>query len=97
MPMSYQESAALMTDPAFRGRVKVAALNFANSISIESPDVPAHNARQRWANVCVQNPEQTAAQLTPPTVIDPAVQQAGAQISDQALQLAVETTVNKIL
>lgn len=95
--MTFTESAALMTDPIFKGRIKVAALNFANSINIEPSSVPAHNARLRWASICFQQPDQTAGQLQPPTVIDPAVQTGGANISDTALQAAVETVVNKIL
>jgi hypothetical protein len=95
--MTYDESAALMTDASFRGRVKVACLDFANSIMIEDPTTPAHNARQRWATQCFQIPDQTAAQVQPPTVMDPAVQQDGSDITDAALQGAVEATVGKIL
>ena len=43
--MTYTESAALMTDSAFRGRIKVAALKYADSILTEVETTPAHNTR----------------------------------------------------
>jgi hypothetical protein len=95
--MTYTESAALMTDMDFRNRVKVACLNFAEYISLEPANVPAHNARYRWATSCMLNPDQTAGQVQPPTVMDSAVQADGPTISDTALQGAVETTVNKLI
>jgi hypothetical protein len=97
MPITYDESAALMQDLAFRGRVKVSCLKFADYILNEAPTVPAHNARVRWANTTFQVPEQSAIQVQPPTVMDPAVQTAGAAITDAALQTAVENVVNKML
>jgi len=95
--MTYQESQALMTDPAFRGRVKVACLKFADSILIEANTVPAHNTRLKWANQVIQSPDAVATQVQPPTVMDAAVQSAGAAITDPALQASVETTVQKML
>jgi hypothetical protein len=95
--MTYDESAALMTDIAFRGRVKVSVLKFADSILNESGAVPAHNARSRWAVQAMQNPDQSAMQIQPPTVMDPAVQSAGAAVDDATLQGAVEATVNKLI
>lgn len=95
--MTYTESFALMADPDFIGRVKVACLHFASYISTEPPDTPAHNARLRWANNTMVNPDFAANQATPPTVIDPAVQEAGPSITDVALQEAVEITVNKLI
>jgi hypothetical protein len=95
--MTYEESDTLMKDPTFRGRVKVACLKYADSIQNEASTVPAHNARLRWANGCWTNPDGTAAQTQPPTVMDPAVQAEGAAIADAALQGSVETVVNKML
>ena len=95
--MTYSEMALLMTDLDFRGRVKVSALKFADSITIEADSVPAHNTRLRWAQSTFQQPDAVAGQLQPPTVIDPAVQLAGADITDAALQSAVEGVVNKML
>jgi hypothetical protein len=95
--MTYDESALLMTSLEFRGRVKVSALKYADSIMIEALTVPAHNTRIRWATNCFQQPDMVAGQLQPPVVIDPAVQIAGAAITDTALQGAVEGVVNKML
>ena len=95
--MTYEESNALMSDFVFRGRVKVAALKYAGSIMIEADNTPAHNTRLRWANNTYMNPDPVAGQLQPPTVMDPAVQTAGAEIADDALQAAVEGVVNKMM
>jgi hypothetical protein len=95
--MTYSESAALMSDVTFRGRVQVAVLKFADSIMIEAGTVPAHNTREKWALQAMQNPVGTAVQVQPPTVMDPAVQQDGAAVTDAALQAAVEGVVNKLL
>jgi hypothetical protein len=95
--MTYIASNELMNDMTFRGRVKVACLKYADSIMIEASTVPAHNTRERWALSTMQQPDMIASQIHPPTVMDPAVQEAGADILDSALQAAVEGTVNKIL
>lgn len=95
--MTYTESAALMTDMAFRGRVKVGCLTYATSIMNEATATPAHNTRLRWAASCMQNPDNTAMQIQGPVVMDPAVQEAGAMVTDQALQRAVEVTIDKMM
>lgn len=95
--MTYEESAALMQDIAFRGRVKVACLKYADSIMIEASNVPAHNARYKWAQNAFMQPDLVAMQVQPPTVMDPGVQSAGAAVTDAALQGAVETVVNKMI
>lgn len=97
MSLTYEESAALMSDFAFRGRVKVSALKYADSILVEANTVPAHNTRERWALSCFQNPDMVATQLQPPVVMDAAVQAAGAEIADSALQGSVEAVVNKMM
>jgi len=96
MALDYKTSNDLTMDMEFRGRVKIATLTFAKAIMDELPSVPAHNARMRWANSVYQNPDMVASSLTQPVVLDAAVQDAGAAITDQALQGAVETTVNKL-
>lgn len=95
--MTYEESAALMNDFAFRGRVKVSALKYAGSIMIEPTNTAAHNTRERWAFACYQNPDGTATQLQPATVMDPAIQAAGADATDTEVQGAVEGVVNKMM
>ena len=95
--MTYTESAELMSDATFRGRVKVACLKFADSIMNEASTTTAHGARVRWAQQCFQQPDMIAGQVQPPTVMDGAVQEAGADVTDEALQGAVEAVVNKTL
>lgn len=95
--MTYNESAALMTDLEFNGRIKVAAIKYADAIINEPSTTGAHNTRLRWAQGCFQNPTGTAQQLQPPVVMDAEVQADGPAITDAALQVAVETVVNKTL
>lgn len=95
--MTYAESNALMSDMEFRGRVKVAVLKYADSIMREEPTVSGHNTRVRWAQETMQQPDQVAGKVQPPTVMDAAVQAAGAEITDAALQGSVEAVVNKML
>jgi hypothetical protein len=86
-----------MSDQTFQGRIKVAVLKYADSIMIEASSVPAHNTRERWATQAMQNPQMVASQIQPPTVMDPAVQQDGAAVTDVALQAAVEGVINKLM
>lgn len=95
--LSYADSAALMKDPLFIDRVKVACLKFATYISGEAASVPGHSSRIRWSQQTMSNPDAVAQSVTPPTVMDAAVQAVGAEIDDAALQTAVENTVNKLL
>lgn len=97
MALTYEDSAALMNDPAFRGRVKVACLKFATYIMDEAPSVPAHSTRIKWAQQTTANPEVSATQIIPTVVMDGQVQADGAAITDPNLQTAVETSVNKLL
>jgi hypothetical protein len=95
--MTYEESAVLMQDSGFRGRIKVAALKYATSISDEPTNIPAHNTRLRWAQQCFGAPDSVAQQIQHPVVMDGAVQSSGADITDDALQGAVEAVVNKTM
>lgn len=95
--LSYNQSYALMSDGNFRGRVQVACLAFAQAITLEGPDYPAHNTRLRWANSVFVNPSGVASQITPPTVMNPNVQQGGSAISDDDLQAAVQAVVNELM
>jgi hypothetical protein len=97
MALDYKGSSDLMNDPVFRGRVKVSLLHYANYIANENQTVPAHNTRYAWAKNTILQPDQTASQYTPPVVMDSAVQQDGAAVTDTALQSAVENIVNQLL
>ena len=97
MALTYEQSSALMKDLTFVGRVKVACLKYADYISGEPNDVPAHVTRSKWAQQTFTMPDASATQVTPMVVMDPAVQQDGAEISDAALQSAVEGAINKMM
>jgi len=97
MALDYAATAALMQDKAFLDRTKIACLHFADYILGEAVSVPAHSSRLRWAQNTNLSPDQSAMQVMPVLVMDPAVQQDGAAITDTALQSAVENSVNKML
>lgn len=103
MPLTYEQSAQLMQNGVFMGRVKVSCLKFADYIVGEAASTPAHSTRIRWAQNTFVNPDSSAQQVTPPVVMDAAVQAAGidtdgdSTIDDAALQSAVESTINKML
>ena len=97
MAITYQESADLMKDAVFLGRVKVAGLHYAAYISDEASSVPAHNTRVRWAQSMFQAPDDITYRLTPVVVMDAAVQDAGANVTDAQLQSATENAINKII
>jgi hypothetical protein len=95
--LTYDQSSQLMSDLSFRGRIKVAALKAATYYQGEDPTTPSHNSRYTWAQRCFASPDSTAQQLQPPVVMDAAVQTNGSAITDEALQGAVEDTIEKII
>jgi hypothetical protein len=97
MALDYTQSAALMQDGEFHGRVKVACLKFASYILDEAASVPAHQTRIKWSQATFSAPDNAAQQVQPPVVMDPSIQAAGAAVTDGDLQTAVETVVNKML
>ena len=97
MAIDYLASNALMFDEAFRGRSRVACLHYASYISGEDASVPAHTTRMRWAQQTIANPDASLAQIMTTLVMDDKVQEAGSAITDDDLQSAVETSVNKYI
>jgi hypothetical protein len=98
MALSYDETAQLMKDATFRGRVSIACVNYARYITDEAANTPAHSTRYKWAQATLLSPENAVNQVMPTVVTDSAVQDAGgAAITDPALQSAVETAINKLL
>jgi hypothetical protein len=103
MALTYEQSAELMKNMIFVGRVKVACLTYARYISDEASDVPAHITRLKWANQVMTMPDATASQITPTVVMDGAVQEAAidtdgdSTIDDPGLQSATENAVNKMM
>jgi hypothetical protein len=97
MPITYEETFALMQDQAFKGRVLVSCTKYASYIADEQPNVPAHPTRYKWAMHTLSNPEASSNQVMPTVVWDAGVQTDGANITDAALQGAVETAVQKLI
>ena len=97
MAISYDDSANLMSDGNFRGRVKISCLHFAKYIQGEDPATPAHNTRFRWSQKTFIAPDQTAADCMSLVVMDPNVQDAGKDITDTDLQSAVETALSALI
>lgn len=97
MALTYADSAALMNDPAFRDRIKVACLTYANYIVGEPPTVAAHNTRVKWAQQTLVAPDVAAGMVAPTVVMDAAVQEQGSAIDDPGLQSATENAVNKLI
>ena len=95
--MTYEESANLMQDFTFRGRIKVAILDYATYILGEAPTVDGHPARYRWGQQAGMNPEGEATRMQPMVVMDSQVQLDGADITDAKLKIAVQTVVNKFI
>jgi hypothetical protein len=95
--MTYEETYQLMRDQIFRGRVSVACTKFASYIADEAPSVPAHPTRYKWSMATLVNPEGATAQVIPTVVWDGEVQAAGPEVTDAALQGAVETAVAKLI
>jgi hypothetical protein len=97
MALTYEQSADLMNDQTFRGRIKVACLKYADYISGEAAATPAHVTRQKWAQQTFAMPDAAAGQITPTVVMDAAVQQDGAAVTDAVLQSATENAINKMM
>jgi hypothetical protein len=93
--MTDEESAAIMTDIPFRNRVKVSCLKYADVLLNRPVDTQGINQQRSWAKNCQSSPDSVAAGLQPQVVMDTAVQETGPTITDAALQVAVETVINK--
>ena len=97
MALTYSDSAALMLDQDFRGRIKVAVLNYANYIYGEAPSATAHNTRYQWAQRAYASPDQIATNIQPLVVMDDNVQAQGGSIPDDQLSTAVQNALNKMM
>ncbi len=97
MALDYAASAALMANQAFRDKVKIACLKYADYILNEGPGVQGHWSRLRWAQMAFGGPDNAVMQIMPLLIMDGQVQLDADQITDTALQTAVETAINKML
>lgn len=95
MAMTYEESAALMQDPAFRGRVKAACVSYAGTLLATPP--PNNPALFAWAAGTYDNPELATQRVVPPAVMNVNVQTEGPDITDPALLATVEYVVGGLL
>jgi hypothetical protein len=94
MALTYEESAILMNDPVFKGRVKVSALTYAQYITLQ----PATSgSRIRWAQQVMQQPDAMAQSLVSPVVMNPNVQADGGAIDDVNLQAAVQAVADVMM
>lgn len=103
MALTYTESNTLGTNTAFVGRVKVAAINYAQSIRIQTSPIPSWSALT-WAQQVQTQPNIYATQLAPLTVEDPAIQSAGidpttgdSTATDAAVQAAVQAVADRMI
>jgi hypothetical protein len=91
MALTLSDSAALINDPTFRGRVKVAAVNYAQYLQLQ-PSLSA--SKSRWIQNTMTQPDQAAQQLTPGVVLNPSVQNAGAAVTDADLKAATQVVAD---
>ena len=94
MALSFAESASLMVDPQFRGRIKVACLAYASRILAgqgATPPLPS------WSIQAYNSPDQIAQNVQPATVMEPGVQSIGGTIDDGGLAFSVENAVQKMV
>lgn len=93
--LTYEESAALMSDPVFRGRVKAAVVSYAGTLLATPP--PNNPPLFMWARNTYNNPELATQLVVPPSVMNVNVQTEGPDISDPALLATVEYVVGGLL
>ena len=92
--LSLEQSAQLMNDNDFRGRVKVALLNIALQ-TIQQANQGL--SKQRWAQSTIGSPDLAAVQLIGSVVLQPGVQEMGTNIDDGTLAFAVGNALNSTL
>ena len=97
MALTYEESAALIDNMVFRSRTKIACLHYATYITDEPANTPAHSTRIKWAQQTLIAPDVAVMNIMPTLVMDDQVQLDGVAITDAALQLATERSINKLL
>ena len=92
--LSLDQSAQLTRDFTFQGRVKSAAIIYAQYLTLQ----PSNSAsRMRWIQQTMSQPDQMAQQLVSPVVYNPNVQQAGSVIDDASLQAAVQVVADTLM
>jgi len=110
MAMTSEESAYLMTELTFKGRVRVYLITYANTILNEPTTTSRHKSGVDWSEETIRNSDQRAFTYQPAVVMDPGIQQAGliddpndtntpprkiSAATDLQLEAAVQAVVNK--
>lgn len=101
--LTYDQRNTLMGNASFIGRVKVAALVYAQNLLTQTNPL-ATGAETRWAGQVMQQPVIWGNQLANPTVMDPNILAAGIDpntgdslADDNTLQGAVEAVANRMM
>jgi len=112
MAMTSDESAYLMTELSFKGRIRVFLISYAETILNEPTSTPRHKSGVDWAVETHRNSDARAMQIQPTVVMDPGIQQAGlmddhndtnpvkrkiSAATDQQVDAAVQAVVNKTI
>jgi len=92
--LTYEEGNALSQDMTFRGRIKMAGIAYAQSLSIQ-PNLSG--AQTRWIQSTMMQPDAMAATLHPNVVLDPNVQASGSAVTDTELQASVQAVANRMM
>lgn len=96
MALTQDESATLMNDFTFRGRVKVCIITYAQYLR-EQTASPLRGSQATWCAQAQGQPDAMAAQLTPLVVLNPNVQAAGGAVTDIDLQAATQAVVDEMV
>jgi len=92
--MTLDQSNTLSNDMGFRGKVKMAIVSYAQSLSIQAN---LSGAQTRWIQTAMMQPDQMAQQIHPNVVLDPAIQTSGAAATDAEIQGAVQAVANRMM
>lgn len=91
--MTYMEIFNLRASYAMRARVAVACINAAQEILAEANSVPDHAQRLKWAYTALNDSVLTAEKILWGVVSSAAIQAAGEEATDQAIQAAVNSLI----
>lgn len=96
-PVTYQTYAALASNPLFLHRVAIAVARFTAYILGESPSVPNHNARYKWALIAATVTSAVAQSISNAVVLDEGVSTNLMSSTDAEIQASVEAQISLLL
>lgn len=93
---TYLELQEIQRNESFRSRVAVACVISAETIRLENPATPNHDARLAWARTCYQNPGVAASSMVWPVLAQNSGLSQAAILgsTDAQLQTAVNAAIN---